>query len=360
MKELASQLIVGLKPYFDSLLRKDPHSGSYYLYDDELGDRASCCTTGLAASLYLLDGKLNNSNESKEIVCQLAEEIRRRQMPSGAFGQPFYILEGEDDIADIAEIGAVANSLYYISKMLGSEAAKESLLVSAQYLLTQVSDRNPAVIWKRQGESFDVLNGDMYAALAFGKAYELSNREIYAEKVNQIFEHLANRFGKNTPGWWPYIEDLDGKVIMGNSVAYQGTIVSLANYITPILDEDLKKRWEKISADAIQTIIEAIKHSPTDETEAPWWARDWDNSWELHTALLKTGVTADIQQKGKSRFEEVVSDLQRAGAELFKPQIKNDVPNRSPVTTTFRRAAGFAGIASNIILEEIKLKNQMR
>jgi|GEM_PF-740548 len=352
MKKLAAQIVAQMKPYFDSLLRIDPETGELYIEDDELGARASCCTTGLAASLYILDGQLSSREESFKIAKLLAEDVKRRQLPSGAFGQPFYVKHGDPETVDIAEIGAVANSLYHIYKATGSLAARESLLESAEYLLTQAAPQNPGVILKRPGETFDVLNGDMYAANTFGRAYELSGKLVFLEKMIEIFDHLADRFGKNVEGWWPYIEDWNGAIVMGNSVLYQATILALADTAIPLLPDKLKEEWESISIQAMHTILQAIKEAPNEQTEEPWWSRDWRNGWELYAAFIRSPYSEEVRQKGIDRFQEVESDLREVGYELFRPVIVNDVPDRTPVTTTFRKAAGFAGLIVSVVLDE--------
>ncbi len=357
MRELAPQIISGMKPYFDSLLNKDPETGLLYIFDEELGDRASCCTTGLAASLYALDGKINPGGDGLQIAGQLVLEVRRRQLPGGAFSQPFYAKKGEPEVVDIAEVGAVANSLYLVHKATGSLSAKESLLQSAEYLLTQVAVQNPAVILKRPGSDFDVLNGDMYAAHTFGRAYELSGNLEYLKKVQQIFTHLADRFGKNEKGWWPYIEHWDGSVHMGNSVLYQATIIALSHTALPLLSSDLHERWLEVSSQAVDTLVEAMRQPPSEATEAPWWTRDWSNGWELYWALLRSSSKEDVRRIGLNKFAEVAGDLAERRSSLFKPNIQNNEneQDRTPVTTTFRKAAGFAGIVANLILEELLL-----
>lgn len=351
MKILASHIVREMKPYFDGLLRNDPESGLLYIWDDELGDRASCCTTGLAASFYLMNSKLSGEANSA-IAEQLAQDVSLRQLPTGAFTQPFYVKFGEPVTIDIAEIGAVANSLFHVYKETGSLAAKTSLLASADYLLTQVSNQNPGVVLKRPDSDNDVLNGDMYAAHTFGRAYEVSGNPIYLEKVTQIFMHLANRFGKNQPGWWPYIEAMDGSVVMGNSVAYQGTIVGFAHTALPLLPKDLQKRWSKISAEAVETMERAMQQPPSEETEAPWWTRDWSNGWELYLALWRHSSNPEVREIGLNRFREVEANYRSQGIDLFRPKIQNNEPGRTPVTTTFRKAAGVAGLLSCVILDE--------
>ncbi|MBB6735166.1 hypothetical protein [Cohnella zeiphila] len=350
MLSFASQVITVLKPYFDSLLRQDPQTGERYIYDDELGDRASCCTTGAAASFYAWAGKRNGSDDGLNVARELVREAARRQLPGGGFGQPFYVKKGEPDTVDIAEVGAIADSLYHVHRATGSEEAKASLIRSADYLLTQVSPRNPAAILKRPGEDFDVLNGDMYAAHTFGRAYELSGNPVYLEKVRQIFVHLADRFGKNEPGWWPYIENWDGSVFMGNSVLYQATIVGLAHSALPLLDEELQIRWERVAEEAMNTMLQAIRQPPSEATEAPWWSRDWSNGWELYLCFCRSSAP-EVRKLGEDRFAEAAAELAEQGVARFRPKIGNPVPDRTPVTTTFRKAAGFASLFANLAFE---------
>lgn len=352
MEAVGSRVIAGIKPYFDSLLRHSQETGELYIFDDELGNRASCCTTAAAAVFYAWEGRCNSSEVSMEIARALAEEVRRRQLPSGGFGQPFYVKKGEPDVVDIAEVGASADSLYHLHRAAGSAVAQESLIHSAEYLLSQVASQNPAVILKRPGDDFDVLNGDMYAARTFGRAYRLSGNSVYLEKVEQIFAHLADRFGRNEAGWWPYIENWDGSVVMGNSVAYQATIIELAHSSLPLLDEALQERWNEVSQKAMATIVGAMKAPPSEATEAPWWARDWSQSWEITMAFWHCGEPG-LQRIAWNRFAGTADRLEEQGIALFKPAIENDVPDRTPVTTTFRKAAGFAGMMANMALSEL-------
>ncbi|WP_246578928.1 hypothetical protein [Cohnella xylanilytica] len=355
LESIAPRVVAGIKPYFDGLLRSDPETGAPFLYDDELGDRASCCTTAAAAVFYAWEGRRSAalgsgaSEPSLAIARALAEEVRRRQLPGGGFGQPFYVKKGEPDVVDIAEVGATADSLYHLHRVAGSEAARESLIRSADYLLTQVSPRNPAVILKRPGEDFDVLNGDMYAAHTFARAYELTGRPDYLDKAKLILAHLADRFGRHEAGWWPYIENWDGSVVMGNSVAYQATIIELAHSSLPLLDEAQRERWNAVAEDAMATMLAAMKEPPSDATEAPWWARDWSQSGEITLACWRSS-DPDTKRIGMSRLAGLADRLAEEGIAAFKPAIANDVPDRSPVTTTFRKAAGFAGMIANLAL----------
>jgi hypothetical protein len=339
-----------LKLYMDRLLRVDD-SGQSYVLDDELGDRASCCTTAQTACLYALDAKLSGEAGS-DTAARLIDDVLRRQLPSGAFGQPYYVKKGEAGTVDIAEIGASANSLYHVYKATGNESAKTSLIRSADYLLTQVAEENPGAVYKNpNARMHDVLNGDIYAAHTLGKAYELSGNPVYLRQIERTVAHVADRFGRHSPGWWPYTENWDGTVGMGNSVAYQVTIIAFASPLLPLLSEPLRTRWKTIEEEAVKTVLQALNDGPNDSNEAPWWCRDWPNVPEITLALSRVPHLGEARSYVTRRLQEVEEGLSRDGIAYFRPKVKNENPERSPVTTTFRKAATFAGLLCAIGLD---------
>ncbi|GIP36141.1 hypothetical protein [Paenibacillus sp. J2TS4] len=351
MHSTVSSVVSQLKPYFDGLIREEEGTGALYIYDEELADRASCCTTGEVASFYLLDAKLN-PGDGKEIARRLADDVRRRQLPQGAFGQPYYVKKGESGTVDIAEIGAVANSLYHLYKETASEAARSSLEHSARYLLTQVAKENPGAVYKNPNATgHDVLNGDIYAAHTLARAYQVTGEPLFRDKTEEIVCHVAERFGKHEPGWWPYTELWDGSVGMGNSVAYQGTIIAFAYPLIPLLSPALRDRWQGIAKEAVTTMLRAMEAGPNDFNEAPWWCRDWDNAWEIWLAFARYPEWDGAGEYAARRLKETEASIREGGASCFRPKVKSDDPERSPVTTTFRKAATFAGLLAYQVLD---------
>lgn len=352
MKEQISSIVSRLKPYFEQLLNEDSATGDLYVQDDELGDRASCCTQGQVACFFLLDDYLTGRNSGKDIAARLAADLRRRQLPNGAFGQPYYVKKGEAGTVDIAEIGAVANSLYHIARLTGSDDVRQSLDQSAAYLLTQIAAENPGAVYKNPNAmGHDVLNGDMYAAHTWGRAYELTGDSQYLAHIEAVFTHLADRFGRHQAGWWPYIERWDHAIGMGNSVSYQGTIVGFAHTALPLLPTELQQRWQRVAEDAVSMMVEQMKSEPNDHNEAPWWCRDWSNAWEIYLAYSRFPAHPEARQYLVGRLQEVDTDLERQGVTLFQPKVVSDDPERTPVTTTFRKVATFAGIISYMLLD---------
>lgn len=351
MEELFSEISLQLRKYFDQLLVRN-EAGILSIIDDELNDFASCCTVGEVASFYLADQILNGGKDLG-VALELMRDVSGRQLENGSFGQPYFVKKGEAPTVDIAEIGAVANALYHAHKLGGSREAKESLIKSADYLLTQVAKENTGAVYKNPNAiHHDVLNGDVYAAHTFGRAFQLTGREIYRKKAEDIMRHVSSRFGKHSRGWWPYIENWDGSVGMGNSVSYQGTIIAFGYTCKTIISEKLKKEWDIIETEALETMANAMQLPPNDATEAPWWCRDWENAWEIYLSYWRKKDKENYYKKVVERFARLSEALKLEGGRTFSPKTINVDQDRSPVTTTFRKAATFAGIFSYMILDE--------
>ena len=352
MKQQWKASLEHLKPFFDRLIRTDESGTSASLFDEELGDQASCCTTAEVAAFYLAYDRLTGGN-SKDTVSALAANVVDRQLPEGGFPQPYYVKKGENGSVDIAEIGAAADALYHIHKETGSEDAKLALVRSADYLLTQVAKENPGAVYKNpNAANHDVLNGDIYAAHTLGRAFELTGEDKYSIQAERIVKHVADRFGKHEAGWWPYIENWDGSVGMGNSVSYQGTIIAFAHTLLPMLSPGLAEQWQEIEVQAAETMLAAMAEGPNDHNEAPWWCRDWNNAWEIYLGLWRVKERfPDAAERIAERLRTVEADLKVRGAAAFQPKVTQEDQERTPVTTTFRKAATFAGIVSYMILD---------
>lgn len=355
MDSIVSLLVQQLKPHFTWLLEQQA-DGSLGIRDDELGALASCCTTGQVAAFFVLDHRLHGG-DGLAVASGLAANVLRRQRPDGAFGQPYYVKHGEPETVDIAEIGAVANSLYLLYRHAGSAEAKESLIRSADYLLTEVAAEQPGAVYKNpNARQHDVLNGDMYAAHTFARAYELNGDGRLLEQTVLTFRHLIDRFGKHEPDWWPYIENWDGNVVMGNSVSYQGIIVAFAATALPLLPPELRQRWSEIAEAAVQRMLSSMKEGPHDGNEAPWWCRDWSNVWEIDLAFTRFAHIPEAREYAAGRLNALNERLEREGWSVFTPQGLQHDPDRAPVSTTFRKAATFAGTLASMALDDTGLR----
>lgn len=350
MEQTVSRIVRRIRPYLDGLL-ETKEGGALGLADDELGAPASCCTTAEAAVFYVLDHRLHGG-DGHRVAAGLAKDVSRRQQTSGAFGQPYYKKHGEPETVDIAEIGAAANALFHVHRETGSEDARSALLKAAAYLEMQAARENPGAVYKNpQALQIDVLNGDMYAAHTLARAFELNGSEAYRTRVEEIFRHLIRRFGKHTPGWWPYTEQWDGSLGMGNSVSYQAIIVGFAQTAVKVLPAELASDWRKVAQTAAATMLESMAEGAHDGNEAPWWCRDWGNVWEIDYALSRFSEWPEAAAYVTRRLNELDSRLESEGIAAFRPKGIIPDPERAPVTTTFRKAATFAGILSYMALD---------
>lgn len=354
MKEIISPLIKPLIEYFDGALMRDENTNQFYLYDSELQDRASCCTIGQVACLYVLD-EVYHGNRRKPLIQDLINQISTQQLPNGAFSQPYFVEHGKPGTVDIAEIGAVSNALYHLYKYTEVEEVKQVLIKASDYLLTQVAKENPGAVYKNTvATNHDVLNGDVYAAHTWGRAYELTGDQKYLDQSLEVMRHVTKRFGVHSKGWWPYIEEWDGKVGMGNSVGYQGTIIAFAHTLIPLMSDSLREDWKNVSIEALEVMERELGIGPNEENEVPWWSRDWDNTWEIYLAFWRNKDNENLKRITMEKLSETQSELKLQGIEVFKPKIESRDASRSPVTTTFRKVATFAGIVTYMSLDEVR------
>ncbi|HHW56103.1 MAG TPA: hypothetical protein GXX15_00220 [Clostridia bacterium] len=350
--DIVLPVITELKNYFNSLLREEDGE-KVYIYDEELKDIASGCTMGQVAGFYVFLNKIEKNDGLLNIAKGLVKTVNEIQLKDGGFSQPYFAKKGEPPVVDIAEIGAVANSLYHIFCATKSVYAYDTLIKAADYLLTQVAKENPGAVYKRPQASSDVLNGDIYAAHAWCRAYQLSKKETYLQKVHDVIQHVASRFSKHEEGWWPYSETWGGDIEVGNSVSYQGTIVGFADICLPLLSETLRDNWLKIRYKAVETMLKAMKEGPNERTEVTWWSRDWENTWEIYLAFWRCrNEIKEAKEVVLGRFNKLREEVEKRKIEVFSPHIAISDPDRTPVSTTFRKAATFAGILSYMFLDE--------
>ncbi|QQE80557.1 hypothetical protein [Alicyclobacillus sp. SO9] len=349
-KAILRRCVGPVRTYFDSMLR-GMGTDDTHLFDEELGQRASCCTTGQAACLYTLDAILTGG-DGKEIAVDLMKDVERRQLPSGGFSQPYYRKAGEKEVVDIAEIGAVANSLYHVWRHTGSDIPAIILKRSADYLITQKVPLHSGAVYKNPNAVDDVLNGDIYAAHTWARAFQVTRDSSYAEEAKKTLHHVGNAFSRHESGWWPYTETWAGEIAMGNSVSYQATIIAFAHTCLEVMPAEVTTRWMHIINEATGTIARCLSEPPSEFVEVPWWSRDWKNTWEIYLALWRSRTSKGPSDIVNQRMREVVQDLEHDGVLCFSPKILSEDRTRTPVSTTFRKTATFAGILSYMALDE--------
>jgi hypothetical protein len=352
MKQKFEVLLDVFNQYFLTQVVESGETG-FDIKDEMLGSMASSCTT-LEAALSLFTGTLfaDGSHDNTLSIAQgLVESAGLRQHADGALGQPFYILPGSGETKDIAEIGAAADALYFLYRYGKAAAAKDILLKAAGFLEKMSHPEVKGVYYKRPDATHhDVLNGDAYAGAALMRAYQITGEKKYHDWASEVAAHLIRRFGAHQEGWWPYAEYFDGRVDVGNSLGYQATVIAFGHDILDGMeDQGLKSEFAGVLDQAMLKVIECIEADLSlREVESVWWASPWSKSAEVFLALVKQRHQEKARKYAAVQLNEISQNvLGQEGISYFIPPKRDEAdPNRTPVTTTFRKVATMAGIIS--------------
>ncbi len=328
----------------------------YDIKDEELGSMASACTTLEAALSLLVSQRLFKADEkNKEYARALVKSALKRQHSDGALGQPFYILPQQEETKDIAEIGACADALYYLYLYADAKEAKDILLGTARFLDKMKHPEVKGVYYKRpNAKEHDVLNGDAYAGASLMRTYQVTKDKKYHDLAKEVAIHLINRFSVHSENWWPYAEFFDGSVNVGNSLSYQATIVAFGHDILSGLeDKELAKEFQEVLDQAMIKILDCIEQDlPLKEVEPVWWASSWNLCPEVLLALVKQRHMPRAREYALVQLEEITQGVREKGISCFTPPKKEEAdPQRTPVTTTFRKASTMAGILSYALMD---------
>lgn len=354
IKSLTKELFELFRTYFNNQI--DLSQNSIDLMDTELGEMASACTT-LEAALALYCDQLffDGSPQNQFIARDLVKKALTRQHSDGALGQPFYITRGGKETKDIAEIGAAADALYYLNQYAKAQEAENILLGTANFLLKMQHPSVLGVYYKRlDAKEHDVLNGDAYAGAALMRTYQVTNDVFYHDLAADVAKHLIARFGVHSRNWWPYAEYFDGSISVGNSLSYQATIVAFGHDIlSGLKDSVLAEEFSQVLEQGMLKVLECIeKDLPLKEVEPVWWAASWNRCPEVLLALIKERRLERARQYALKQLKEIVNEVLEQGIDYFKPPKKKEAdPNRTPVTTTFRKVSTLAGILSYALMD---------
>lgn len=326
------------------------------LIDPALEQPASCATSFQVAALCLAGARRQEGPRARARARAIVQEAARRQHPDGSLEQPYYARRGEPGVVDIAEIGACGRALYFLAQD-GDAIARRALERAAGYLVSQAHPDRPGVVYKRPDATHhDVLNGDAYAGDTFFWASEATGNPEYRARAAAAVRHLAQRFGKVTPGWWPYAEDWQGQPTMGNNVAYQGTVVAFtAPWYDRLGDPDLTRQYGRIVEEAVQVIVAQLQRPPEarDEDRRVWWAIADRMTWE--TALALWHARDRVPEGAKilyGHLRQLYEAWQAEGPRIFDPPGNPcPDPDRYPVTSRFRRLATASGALAYMALD---------
>lgn len=354
IKGLGRELFKVFCPYFDKQIVTSQNG--FDLIDSELGEMASACTTLEAAlALFCAEIFFEATSNYQLISRDLVKKALKRQHSDGALGQPFYVIRGNKQTKDIAEIGASADALYYLYRYANADAAKDILIGTAKFLMQMQHPFVAGVYYKRvDAKEHDVLNGDAYAGAALMRTYQVTNDIIYHDLAADVAKHLITRFGVHSKDWWPYAEYFDGSISVGNSLGYQATIVAFGHDIlSGLKDSVLAREFSQVLEQGMLKVLDCIeKDLPLKEVEPVWWAGSWNRCPEVLLALIKERRLEKARQYALLQLREIVKEVLAQGIDYFKPPKKEEAdPNRTPVTTTFRKVATLAGILSYALMD---------
>lgn len=318
------------------------------LWDPELEAFTSDCVA-LQASGYLMRYSRSSpvGMEYAALAGALLSSVLARSNCQDWFGIPYNAQSGKSAEVDLAEFGA---SSFGLREFFGSPVHAVAKSISdkvVDVVISRVHSQNPGAFQKTQSVSpnMDVLNADLYAALALSTGQMFGSKYDLAGQLSYTIQHLRNRFGAAAADRWSYSENVvDGSVVLGYSAAYQATIIGWGWILTENLPTGLKQDWGNTLHDAYFALGKDLAEGPNDQTESARWARNWNNVWETRLALCNEGGI-DTGETGLERINGVrilsVSDAQKAFQISEEPTV-----GRSVVTSTLRKMANFGSVIS--------------
>lgn len=345
-----------LRLYADQCLSSSNSPRGYTLFDPALnGAPASCCTQSQFAAIYALHA-IGCGGNGIEIAAGLLFDVANRQKTDGGFAIPYNRGVSSGALVDVAEIGAAADSLYLLSLCGLNQTSTKILRAGGEYVLSSRSlERSGAVYKNSQAKSIDVLNGDVYGALALARAYSVSGDARYLDFVFEIVNHLlSRRRATGVQTWWPYAEDWKGITVVGNSLAYQATIIAFGRQLTSYLDDVQADSWSGALQEAMSTVLTEMGYGVSDGNEFPSWSRDWENVWEIYLALSGDPHSIRSSLYLENRLSRLDKALSQHGADAWNPGASAN-HGKSAITSTFRKSASFSGALVSWITQRISL-----
>lgn len=343
--------VSSLRTLADEYLLDSPTASGCQLVDPALkGQAASCCTQSQFAGIYALHG-LATGGDGLEVAEALMLNVAARQHPGGGFAIPYNRPPKAEQLIDIAEIGAASDSLYLLSLCDSKHPAANVLIAGADSVFSHAAAEAPGAFYKNHtAKHIDVFNGDVYAALTLARAYSLTRDGKYADAVAAVVERLLGTLQQSkNEAWWPYAEDWQGHVVLGNSVAYQATIVCFGRQLLLYLDKELAERWGRALDNALTTVIKHMGYGPSENNEAPVWSRDWENVWEIYLALSDAKPFSRADRYLSNRLERLDIALTDGRGMAWTPTATH-VQDRNALTSAFRKSATFGGVLVSWVL----------
>ncbi|MGA4777951.1 heparinase II/III domain-containing protein [Cellulosimicrobium sp. AB352] len=323
-------------PRLDAWLLRTAASGMDAAYDEELDGPASACS--LAQLLgYVVSTPSLPADVKSVLQPRLASALGDAVGTDGHFALPYNRAPQEVEWWDLAEVGAAAPALLLAARS-GIEVARGALLRGADFVRAKERGDVPGSFMKNADAlEQDILNADAYAALALACAAEVSPTSDRREPIEAAVERLIQQFGIASAGWWPYSVGLGSTSdAVGTSLAYQATIVGCGLLLLPHVDDTRRDRLAGVLLAASEQVATAFSADFDERLETPSWSRDWvripEIAWALPRRHPESGIDAALDH---------LEGIDPVG----DPGETSKRPDRTPVTTTYRRFANLAGSA---------------
>lgn len=343
--ELSGRSLNEITKYAVSCISED-ESGRLSLLDPELGDFASDCTTIQVASFLAEMSILGISATGATQSRRLLADVVARSGTLDWFGIPYNAPIGGNRTVDLAEFGAAATSAFYLAKNVDQELGAQLLATMADRIQRSESTEIIGAYYKNDNAIlFDVLNGDLYAALILANDYSVTKNTTSHHKMTAVVRHLIERFNRTT-NQWPYSEFWDGRTGLGMSVAYQATITGWGRLLLPLLSANLRATFLEVLELAEAEILIQLELGRNENNEVTTWVSDWDKVWEIWQAVRWCKQSSFITSWLNDRTSELNDGLDLFGID-FMTDIRTTRPNRTVLGSKLRSLGNLVAIQQN-------------
>lgn len=328
--------------FVESCFRED-ELNSLSLFDNELDGQASDCST-LQIAAFLANMHSRGLTPLGDINSRrLVQEILRRRDSPEWFSIPYNAPVGANGLVDLAEFGASAISALYFSEHVDTGLGVELLESMANRIETHEHPGKIGAYHKNaSATAFDVLNGDLYAALVSGAAYQASKNPRYHHQMTASVRHLISRFDYLNCQW-PYSETWDGEPHIGMSVAYQATITGWGRKLVPLMPGLLAKQWCSTLDFAQAEVMRQISSGRSLKNEATTWVSPWERVWEMWLSMLGDGHSKVKSLWLTERIDELNTSLEDLGIDYFRDS-RETRPNRTVIGSRLRSLSNVVAI----------------
>lgn len=340
-------LINGTCEYFSDQTVADSKNGRTYLIDAEIDLPASDCSTLQVAGMLSYWASETGNTQYATQASNLVNGLSFESPFHGIYNVPI----GKIGAFDLAEVGAGFSSLIYSKDLISSTKMNEILsFISNTIPLTKSSQRSGAYYKNVNTIEYDVLNGDIYAALVLSTVDRIQETSEYLDEIQSTVAHLASRFNVNERLGWPYSESWNGDTLTGYSLSYQATIVAWGAVLFDFLSNAEAQRWKKILWSAQQRVALGIESGNVELNEAPRWSKNWENTWEIELSFSRWDVPFCISNVN-SRLESLAAEYQISGMNIFKDS-RRTVSGHTPMGSTLRKSANFASVLCSMLTQD--------